>query len=70
MMPNEARELINLPQRSDGDKPFEMSARGAADAAANTAETRARDAERTANQSDGPATVEGRNPKGEGRATE
>jgi PBSX family phage portal protein len=70
MMPNEARELINLPQRSDGDKPFEMSARGAADAAANTAETRTRDAERTANQSDGPATTEGRNPKGEGRATE
>lgn len=69
MMPNEARDMINLPQRSGGDKPFEMSARGAADAAANTADTRTRDAERTANQSDGPATTEGRNPKGEGRAT-
>jgi capsid portal protein len=70
MMPNEAREMINLPQRADGDKPFEMSARGAADAAANASQTRTRDAERTANQSDGPATTEGRNPKGEGRATE
>jgi PBSX family phage portal protein len=70
MLPNEARELINLPQRSDGDKPFEMSARGAADAAANSSQTRQRDSERTANQSDGAATTEGRNPKGEGRATE
>ncbi len=70
MMPNEARELINLPQRADGDKPFEMSARGAADATANSSQTRQRDADRTANQSDGAATTEGRNPKGEGRATE
>jgi PBSX family phage portal protein len=70
MMPNEARDMINLPQRSGGDKPFEMSARGAADAAANASQTRERDGDRTANQSDGPATTEGRNPKGEGRATE
>jgi len=69
MVPNEARELINLPDRADGDKPVEMSARSAADASANTRQNRARDSERTANQSDGPATTTGRNPKGEGRST-
>lgn len=68
MMPNEARDVINLPQLADGDKPFEMSSRQAEDARANTGKTRERDAERTANQSDGEATTTGRNPKGEGRA--
>jgi capsid portal protein len=70
MTPNEAREQLNLPQRADGDKPFEMSSRQATDARANTAQNRQRDAERSANQSDGPATTNGRNPKGEGNATE
>ena len=70
MMPNEAREAINLPQIPGGDKPFEMTSRSAADARANTAQNRERDAERTNQQSDGDATVTGRNPKGEGRAVE
>jgi PBSX family phage portal protein len=70
MTPNEARELISLPPRKDGDKPFEMTSRAAADATANQGKTRARDAQRTNEQSDGTATTTGRNPKGEGRASE
>ena len=70
MMPNEARDVINLPQVSGGDKPMEMSSRAAADARANTEQTRERDSERSANQSDGPATTTGRNAQGEGRASE
>jgi len=70
MVPNEAREMLGLPQRPDGDEPFVMSPRQAADARANTAQTRARDAERTNSQSDGSATIDGRNPQGEGSSVE
>mgnify|MGYP000971670452 CR=1 FL=1 len=70
MMPNEAREEIGLPQHPDGDTPFVMSPRQATDASANSSGNRARDAERTNSQSDGPATTSGRNPKGEGRASQ
>ena len=70
MMPNEAREEIGLPQHPDGDTPFIMSSRQAADAASNLADNRARDSERSNSQSDGPATTTGRNPKGEGRASQ
>jgi PBSX family phage portal protein len=70
MVPNEAREVLGLPQRPDGDDPFEMTSRQATDARANSAETRTRDSERTANQSDGEATVSGRNAQGEGARTE
>jgi PBSX family phage portal protein len=70
MVPNEARELLDLPQRSDGDKPMEMNARQATDARANTQENRSRDRDRTNSQSDGEATVSGRNPQGEGRSSE
>jgi PBSX family phage portal protein len=70
MVPNEARELLDLPQRSDGDEPMEMNARQAADATANTQQNRSRDRDRTNNQSDGEATVNGRNPQGEGRSSE
>jgi PBSX family phage portal protein len=70
MMPNEAREAIGLPQHPDGDTPFEMSSRQATDARANAAGNRARDTERTNSQSDGPATTTGRNPQGEGRASQ
>jgi len=70
MMPNEAREAIGLPQRPDGDEPFEMSSRQATDAAANFAGNRARDAERSNSQSDGPGTTSGRNAQGEGRASQ
>jgi len=70
MMPNEAREAIGLPQHPDGDTPFVMSPRQAADSNSNLADNRARDTERTNSQSDGPATTTGRNPKGEGRASQ
>jgi PBSX family phage portal protein len=70
MVPNEARELLDLPQRSDGDEPMEMNARRATDARANTQQNRSRDRDRTNNQSDGEATVNGRNPQGEGRSSE
>jgi PBSX family phage portal protein len=70
MVPNEARELLDLPQRKGGDEPMEMNSRQAADAAANTRQVRQRDAERTNNSSDSPATLSGRNPQGEGRASQ
>lgn len=70
MVPNEAREQLGLPAIDGGDKPVELTARQAADAAANTRDSRARDSERANNQSDGTATVDGRNPQGEGRASE
>jgi PBSX family phage portal protein len=69
LVPNEAREKIGYPQRDGGDDPMEMTARQAADARANTAQNRARDTERSNNQSDGPGAVSGRNPKGEGSKT-
>jgi len=70
MMPNEAREAIGLPQHPDGDTPFVMSPRQAADATSNLTDNRARDTARANSQSDGPATTTGRNPKGEGRASQ
>ena len=69
MMPNEAREAIGLPQRPDGDAPFEMSARQATDARANLSGNRERDSQRTNNNSDSPSTISGRNPQGEGRSS-
>ena len=70
MVPNEARELLDLPQRKDGDVPMELNPRQAADAAANTRQNRQRDAERANNSSDSPATLSGRNAQGEGRSSE
>ena len=70
MLPNEARELLDMPQRKGGDDPLELNPRQAADAKANISGNRARDTERTNNQSDGPATIAGRNPQGEGRASQ
>lgn len=70
MTRNEAREKLGLPQHPEADSFFEMSARQATDARANLADNRQRDAERTNNQSDGAATVSGRNAQGEGRASE
>jgi PBSX family phage portal protein len=69
MVPNEARQALGLPQRPDGDMPFVMTPRQATDMRANTAQNRQRDAERTNNQSDGPATLSGRSPQGEGPAS-
>ena len=70
MTPNEAREALDLPQRKDGDVPFVMTPRQATDARADLAGNRQRDAERTNSQSDGAATLDGRNPQGEGRASQ
>jgi PBSX family phage portal protein len=68
MLPNEAREILDLPQAPHGDIPLQLNAKAAGDANANG--NRARDAERTNNSSDSPATVAGRNPKGEGRSSQ
>jgi PBSX family phage portal protein len=68
--PNEAREMLDMPQRSDGDEPFVMSPRQATDARANLVGNRERDAERTNNNSDSPSTISGRNPQGEGRSSQ
>jgi PBSX family phage portal protein len=70
MTPNEGREAIGLPNRPDGDEPFVMTPRQATDARANLAGNRERDSERTNNQSDGEATISGRNAQGEGRASQ
>jgi PBSX family phage portal protein len=70
MVPNEARDILDLPQRKDGDTPMELNPRQASDASANTRQTRQRDAERVNNSSDSPATVSGRNAQGEGRSSQ
>ena len=58
MVPNEARDVLNLPMMEGGDVPVDLN------------QGRERDAERVNNQSDGEATISGRNPKGEGRSSE
>ena len=65
MVPNEARVALGLPQRDGGDEPFTAKPEQL-----NNPANRARDGERLNNQSDGSATINGRNPKGEGRSTE
>jgi HK97 family phage portal protein len=69
MTPNEARNELGLPQRTDGDEVFQMTSRQATDARANMADNRQRDAERSNNQSDSTATTQGRNAQGEGRSS-
>jgi capsid portal protein len=66
MLPNEARQVLGLPQRDGGDEPLQMKPQDAANETAN----RQRDSERANNQSDGAATISGRNPKGEGRSSQ
>ena len=68
MTPNEARATIGMPPIDGGDEMFEMKPQQAADAAANSGKTRARDAQRSAGATDGKG--EGRNPKGDGRSTQ
>ncbi len=70
MVPNEARTVLGLPQRQDGDSPFEMTSRQSADMRANTARNRQRDTDRSNTQADSPGTVDGRNAQGEGPASE
>jgi hypothetical protein len=67
MVPNEAREVLNLPQLEEGDGLIVPTPRQAADAKANNDQNRTRDAQRQQAQADTPATTAGRNPKGEGR---
>ena len=69
MVPNEARAILGLAQRPDGDEVFEMSPRQATDSRANSAGNRQRDAERTNNNSDSTSTTSGRNAQGEGAAS-
>lgn len=70
LVPNEIREEIGYPQRDGGDEPLELSARQAADEKGNMSGNKERDSQRANNQSDGPAAVSGRNPKGEGAKSE
>lgn len=70
MVPNEAREVLNLPEREDGDKIVLPTARQSADANANNAQNRTRDAQRQQAQADNTATTSGRNAKGEGSRSE
>jgi PBSX family phage portal protein len=63
MLPNEARTILRMPQRDGGDQPLDLTSQQVADATT----TRSRDSQRINNQSDGSATIAGRNPKGEGR---
>jgi PBSX family phage portal protein len=62
MLPNEARTILGMPQREGGDQPLTVKPENT-----NNDANRARDGQRLNNQSDGPATLAGRNPKGEGR---
>jgi PBSX family phage portal protein len=68
MVPDEAREILGMGARPDGDggKPLEVKP----EAAPNSTGNDARDAQRANNASDSTATIAGRNPKGEGRASQ
>ena len=70
MTPNEARQSLGMPQREDGDTPFQMTSRQATDMRANTAQNRQRDADRTNNNSDSTSTTSGRNAQGEGQSSQ
>jgi glycerol dehydrogenase-like iron-containing ADH family enzyme len=85
LTPNEVREKIGYPQREGGDEPLVLTGKEQADLAMEQADkqaevkmqtqqatidaSRERDAERLRQQSDGPAAVTGRNPKGSGPKT-
>ena len=68
--PNEVRESIGLPQISGGDEMIDLSPQQSANARSQASGNNERQREREAGQSDGVATVEGRNAKGEGDKTE
>jgi len=68
--PNEVREMIGLPQIKGGDKMIDLSPQQSANARSQASGNTARQRERTNEQSDGPAAIEGRNPKGEGSKTD
>lgn len=66
---NEVRRGRGMPAHPDGDKLFDLNAANnlKAEQNAQANESRQRDQQRTANNSDSPTTVAGRNAKGEGR---
>jgi PBSX family phage portal protein len=68
LLPDEAREKINMPARPDGGgtEPFVMKNQES-DAKANSEGTRERDSERASGSSDSVATTTGRNAQGQGR---
>jgi PBSX family phage portal protein len=68
IVPDEARDILGMGPRPDGDgnKPLELKPKESPNSTGNDA----RDAERANNASDSTATVAGRNPKGEGRASQ
>ena len=70
MTPNEVREDLGLPARKGGDKMVELSPQAQASQRQTAEGNSARQRERTNAQSDGPATIDGRNPKGEGAKTD
>ena len=67
--PNEVRPRLGLPMMNtpEADKVIELKPDQAAEARAQAGETRQRDQQRSANNSDSTSTTDGRNPKGEGR---
>ena len=68
MLPDEARQVLGMPIRPDGDGSMPLQQKP--QDLANQNADRQRDTERANNASDSPATVSGRNPKGEGRASQ
>jgi len=62
--------MIGLPQIKGGDKMIDLSPQQSANARSQASGNTARQRERTNEQSDGPAAIEGRNPKGEGSKTD
>jgi hypothetical protein len=68
--PNEVRESIGLPQIRGGDEMIVVGGQTAANQRSTAAGTSERQRERDAGQSDGLATLEGRNAQGEGRRVE
>lgn len=67
MVPNEIRSRKGMPGLDGGDKIVELKPQQAADAKAQTGQTRTRDQQRSANSPD--KSGEARQPQGEGRAT-
>ena len=68
MLPDEARQVLGMPIRPDGDGSMPLQQKP--QDLANQNADRQRDTERANNASNSPATVSGRNPKGEGRASQ
>ena len=63
---NEIREQMGLPSHPDGDRFFESNSQTKAEQNAQANDSRGRDQERVANNSDSTTTISGRNPKGSG----